>query len=103
MIVWGDNSKKMTPGTITDNGNGAFTVSGSHRFHKRGKFPVIVLVSDAQGHQGFSISTATVRRRGTNVRHAAPTKLSVAIKAGHVTHDLALGQIDALRKSLNGM
>src|SRR5262249_46803319 len=47
MIDWGDGH--VSTGTVTSNGGGDYTVSGSNTFGAAGSFPLTVTVSDSGG------------------------------------------------------
>jgi hypothetical protein len=46
-IDWGDQT--TSPGTVSDNGNGDFTVSGSHTYTSTGPFTVTTTINDVGG------------------------------------------------------
>jgi hypothetical protein len=58
-ITWGDG--QTSAGTVTANGQGGFTVSGSNTYAKAGSFPVSVAISDKGGSMATATSTATVQ------------------------------------------
>jgi hypothetical protein len=57
-IAWGDGSSSS--GSFAPDGNGGFTVSGSHTYAEEGSFPVSVTVADAGGSTATAGGTATV-------------------------------------------
>ena len=82
-IVWGDGSKPRA-GVVTDKGGGVFAVSGSHRYRRAGRFPVVVLISDAQGGHAFSLGTAVVHRGARVSIRRRPSPPTSPIAAGDV-------------------
>ena len=54
-IDWGDGT--TTPGTITSNGGGNFTVSGTHTYATVGPFTVTVVVNDVGGSSARGTAT----------------------------------------------
>jgi hypothetical protein len=58
VINWGDN--QSSAGTITANGNGSFTVSGTHTYANEGTYPITVAIGDTDGASANTSSTATV-------------------------------------------
>lgn len=56
-INWGDSN--ITLGTVVTSG-ATFTVSGSHTYATAGSFPLLVTVSDTNGHSASSSAIATV-------------------------------------------
>ena len=57
-INWGDQTSSA--GTVTSNGSGGFSVSGSHAYAEEGSFTVTVTVSDAGGASATANSSAGV-------------------------------------------
>lgn len=57
-INWGDGN--TTPGVITSNGSGNFTVSGTHQYATNGPFTVTVTINDVGGSTTTVTSTATL-------------------------------------------
>jgi hypothetical protein len=57
-INWGDNSS--SPGTITANGDGSFTVSGSHTYAEEGTPAITVTVHHDTAPDATTTSTANV-------------------------------------------
>jgi hypothetical protein len=57
-IQWGDG--KTSQGTIAANGNGGFSVSGSHTFGPAGSYAVSVRITDKGGATTTAQGTATV-------------------------------------------
>jgi hypothetical protein len=57
-IHWGDGV--TTPGSVTLNPDGTFSVSGLHTYAEEGSYPLSVLVQDAAGHTASGFNTATV-------------------------------------------
>jgi hypothetical protein len=57
-INWGDGS--TGPGTITDNGGGNYSISGSHTYSQEGNFGITVTIHDVGGAGTSANSTAQV-------------------------------------------
>ena len=72
-INWGDNTA-ATAGTIVDNGNGDFSVTGSHTYSGAGSLPLTVTIKDIGG----STATATGAADVAPPPASAPTSLSAA-------------------------
>jgi hypothetical protein len=66
-ISWGDGS--TSPGTITANGSGGFTVTGSHTYADPHGYTVTVTISNVLGYATTATvtSTATVSTLGTGL------------------------------------
>ena len=60
-IVWGDGtSTAFTSSNVTANGNGTFTVSGSHLYAEEGTDPVSIVIKDVGGRTTTDSGTTTV-------------------------------------------
>jgi PKD repeat protein len=57
-IAWGDGS--TTAGTIAPDGQGGFTVSGSHTYAEAESFPIGVTIRDAGGSTATAVATAVM-------------------------------------------
>jgi hypothetical protein len=57
-IAWGDGT--VSAGTVSANGNGAFTVSGTHTYAADGAYRISVRIRDADGNSAISLGTAAV-------------------------------------------
>jgi hypothetical protein len=57
-IKWGDNT--TSTGTVTANGGGAFTISGSHTYANNGSYTVEVDVSDKDGTTAATDTTGMI-------------------------------------------
>jgi ELWxxDGT repeat protein len=58
-INWGDGTA-ASPGTVVSNGNGNFTVTGTHTYADEGSHPVMATVSDVGGSSASATGMATV-------------------------------------------
>jgi hypothetical protein len=60
-IAWGDGT--FAAGTVLVRANGVYDVRGTKRYSRAGRFPVTVMVKDANGRVSIARSTAVVKRR----------------------------------------
>ena len=72
-IDWGDGTSG--PGTITDNGNGTFSVGGAHVYNEEGTYPLSVTVTLSGGGSLRAAGPATVQDALLSVV-SAPLSLS---------------------------
>ena len=68
-INWGDQTSSA--GTITANGTGGFSVSGSHAYAEEGSYTVTVTVGDAGGANASANSSASVADAAITLTGAA--------------------------------
>jgi hypothetical protein len=57
-ITWGDGNSST--GTITQNADGSFTVSGSNTYQAIGTFAITVVINDTDGSTATATSTANI-------------------------------------------
>jgi hypothetical protein len=74
-IEWGDGTS--SPGSVTADATGGFTVSGSHAFAQSGVDRVVVTVSDfgGEGHSSHFLALVSARSTATSVSCAPGTVL----------------------------
>ena len=59
-INWGDSSTSTSPGTISSNGFGSFSVVGQHTYTTVGTLPITVTITSPGGQTNVVNSTAIV-------------------------------------------
>jgi hypothetical protein len=58
VIAWGDGT--ASAGTVSANGSGGFTVSGTHTYAAEGNYRILVRIRDADGNSAISLGAAAV-------------------------------------------
>src|SRR5207302_6198855 len=76
-IQWGDG--QSSAGTVAVNGNGGYTVAGSHMYSAEGRYTVAVNIKDVGGATATATSIAHVSRTG-------PPPTCLGLVANALTH-----------------
>jgi hypothetical protein len=79
-ISWGNGNTSV--GTITQNGNGSFSVSGSNTYGTAGTYPILVVINDRGGSTATATTTANVASMETGDQPLTATGLNITATVG---------------------
>ena len=79
-ITWGNGN--VTTGTITQNGNGSFSVSGSNTYQTAATYSIVVVITDQGGSTATATTTAKVGSSGIGDQPLTATGVNITATAG---------------------